>query len=148
MIYENEYDVRGYGLPVYEGLQYQRGHGFFGSLFTNIIKPLGKYLGKHLLSTGVKVGKEVLSGEDLKTSLKKNFKETTSNVLDEGYGHLKKQAGFGKRRMRRRKKKVIKSNRQNRISSLYKGNSRKKVEFPRRKKKRTIKLNNFKKIFE
>jgi hypothetical protein len=107
--YANYYKEQcGSGLTAYHGLQYQYGHGFFGSLFTNIIKPLGKYLGKQALNTGVKIGSDYLSGQDIKDSLKRNLKTTANQMLDDGYQRAKKyaQTGSGKRRRRRRKNKL------------------------------------------
>ena len=38
----------GSGLPAFEGIQYQRGHGFFGDaakfLFNRILRPAGEYI--------------------------------------------------------------------------------------------------------
>ena len=38
----------GSGLTGFQGYKYQRGHGFFSSLFRNILVPLVKYFGKKL----------------------------------------------------------------------------------------------------
>ena len=36
----------GSGISGFQGYKYQRGHGFFSSIFRNILMPLGKYFGK------------------------------------------------------------------------------------------------------
>ena len=124
----------GSGVTVYEGLQYQRGHGFFGTLFSNVIKPLTKYFGKRALETGVKVGSDVLEGEDFKDSLKKNFKLTGNRVLDDGVEKLKKftQSGSGRRR-RRRKPKLVAM-----LKKLHiKGKKKKSKSFKKKLSKKT-----------
>lgn len=103
----------GSGLDGFSGYKYQRGHGFFGSLFRNILKPLGIYLGKQALSTGVDIGKDLLQGENIGESFKKRGKQTVKRLLDDSYdkasGMLQK--GKGKRRRRQKitnPKKIIK----------------------------------------
>ena len=66
----------GSGLADFEGYRYQRGHGFFSSIFQSILKPLGRYLGKQAIQTGVNVGNDLLQGENLKDTVKKNLKKT------------------------------------------------------------------------
>jgi len=64
----------GFSPLVFQGYQYQRGHGFgsaFKSLFNNVLKPLGQYLGKQLFSTGVSVGSDLLQGENIRFINKK-----------------------------------------------------------------------------
>lgn len=97
----------GSGIPYFQGVQYQRGHGFFSSIFQNILKPLGMYFGKQVLSTGVNVGKDILEGQNLKESLKKNAKITGKNMFNDGIARATRfaQTGTGKRRRRRRKAK-------------------------------------------
>ena len=98
----------GNGLSAFEGLRYQQGHGFFSTLFQNIIKPLGRYLGRQAITTGVNIGADYLKGDNLKESLKKNVKMTGRNMLEDSIGRAKKfaQTGSGKRRRRRKKAKT------------------------------------------
>jgi hypothetical protein len=98
----------GNGLTFFEGQRYQRGHGFFGSIFRNILKPLGRYLGKQALQTGVSIGSDILQGDNIKDTLKKNMKSTSNKVLDDAITRVKKfaQTGSGrKRKLRKRKAK-------------------------------------------
>ena len=100
----------GSGLAGFEGYRYQRGHGFFSSIFQNILKPLGRYLGRTALSTGVNIGNDYLKGENIKDSLNKNVKLTSKNMLGDAITRAQKfaQTGSGKSR-RRRKETVIKN---------------------------------------
>lgn len=122
----------GSGLTGFQGYQYQRGHGFFGSLFQNILKPLGRYLGRQFLSTGVNVGNDILSGENLTDSIIKNTKKTSKNMLNDGIARAQKfaQTGSGKRKRRRKSRKVsklaIKKRVNRKIKPLKKKRRRKK----------------------
>lgn len=120
----------GSGLTAYSGYRYQRGHGFFGSLW-NILKPLGKYLGKKFLSTGVSIGSDYLSGDNIKESAKKRLKAVGEEVLDDSVIRAKKfiQTGKGKRR------RVMKSKKTKRIK---KKSSKKAVKKMNKKKKRSV----------
>ena len=98
----------------YSGYQYQRGHGFFGTLFANLLTPLAKYFGKQAVSTGVRMGHDLLEGERFGDTFRKNIKISGKTVLDDGLERLRKfqQTGTGKRR-RRRKKSGIKKKQKN-----------------------------------
>ena len=123
----------GNGLSAFEGNRYQQGHGFFSTLFQNIIKPLGRYLGRQAISTGVNVGADFLKGDNLKESLKRNVKNTGRNMLEDSIGRAKKfaQTGSGKRRRRRKKAKTV---------SIKTGkNTKKTVERKKPRRKRKVK---------
>ena len=102
----NEYyrNQAGSGLAGFQGYQYQRGHGFFSTIFQSILKPLGLYLGKQALATGIGVGSDILQGQNFKESLKKNAKITSNNMLNDGIARAQKfaQTGSGKTKRRRR----------------------------------------------
>jgi len=66
----------GNGLSGFEGVRYQKGHGFFGRLISSFAKPLLGYLGKKLLHTGTNIATDVLAGQNFKTSGKKRLHET------------------------------------------------------------------------
>lgn len=106
--YEDLYlNQAGSGLgSVYRGDQYQRGHGFFNSIFQNILKPLGLYLGKQALNTGVDIGSDILSGKNIKESAKKNVGKVGRNILDDSLKRVKKfaQTGTGVKKRKRRTK--------------------------------------------
>lgn len=131
----------GSGLPGFSGYKYQRGSGFFGNIFRNILKPLGIYLGKQALSTGVNIGTDYLAGEDMKTSVRKRGRESAQKIADDGYKKITQkisQAGSG-RRKRRRKSRVIKT----RINRKIKMN-----KITKRRKRRQRKSPNFGKLFQ
>jgi hypothetical protein len=72
---------------VFQGSTIQRGHGI-GNLLRGLAKstlPLlkqgGKMLGKQLLNTGVGIVKDVMDGENLGVSARKNFKQGGLNLL-------------------------------------------------------------------
>jgi hypothetical protein len=95
----------GSGIPGFEGLQYQRGHGFFGRIFGSVVKPLLGYLGKLGLSTGVNVASDFLAGKNIKESAKERLKEAGKSAFSTGIkrGTTFLQTGKGKKRAKRRK---------------------------------------------
>lgn len=138
----------GTGMVVYEGNQFQRGHGFFGTFFANILKPLFKYLGRESLKTGVNVGSDLLQGDNFKESLKKNMKLTGNRILDDGTRKVKGliQKGKGRRRKRKSRRKKNKLNikkKPNKAKLVKKKTSKrskkKKVKRKRSKNKKNIK---------
>lgn len=73
----------GSGIAGFQGVKHQRGHGFFGSLFSKIIQPLAKYLGKQVIKTGVGIGQDFIAGENIKSSVKRNLKSTGKDILSD-----------------------------------------------------------------
>ena len=145
-IYTNQAGT-GISMIPFQGYKYQRGHGFFSSIwkFINpLIKPLGKYLGKQALSTGMAIGTDVLKGENIKASAKKRLKETRSQVLNDAIDRAKlfAQTGKGRRRRRRTKIKQVKNKIKPKKSTKRKSKRRKKLV---RKKK--LKSKHLKHIF-
>lgn len=142
----------GSGFTPYQGLPYQRGHGFFGSLFSSIIKPLGRYFGKQALNTGVRLGSDVLSGENVMESLKRNLKKTGEKVLDDGYGRIKKfaQTGKGRRRRKRRRTKINMKNLKIKPRKKNKRRTKKKTKSVKKRssKRKGGKNQNFINLFE
>jgi hypothetical protein len=81
------------GVSVYGGVENQKGHGLgsiLGSLFrsaTPLLKSIGKKVGKQVLHTGLQVADDVLSGSNLKKSLKRRAKEgAVSFIRQRGSG--------------------------------------------------------------
>jgi len=78
-------------IQYYQGPYYQQGAGFggfFRGLF-NFMRPIlkspmtqkiGKAVGKEVLKTGVKIGKEVLEGRDFKQCARENLHEAKDRV--------------------------------------------------------------------
>jgi len=71
----------GYGMPIYIGGKYQRGHGLgniFGSLFRSalpMLKSVGKKIGKQALTSGARFASDIIGGDDFKTAAKRRAKE-------------------------------------------------------------------------
>ena len=134
----------GSGLAHFQGTQYQRGHGFFGTLFQNILKPLGRYLGRQALETGVNLGGDLLKGENFKDSLKKNAKATSKNMLNDTIARAQKfaQTGSGRRRRRRKTKKpknTLKPKATKKIKKKKSSSLAKKKPKTKRKKNKSVK---------
>lgn len=91
-MYEHYYvNQAGGGLPsVYSGVGTQRGHGLgsiIGSLFRGampILKTVGKKVGQQILKKGLDVAGDVVSGSNVKESLKRRAKEGTLSLLQSG----------------------------------------------------------------
>jgi hypothetical protein len=77
----------GSGISVYGGVENQKGHGLgsiLGSLFrsaTPLLKSIGKKVGKQVLHSGLQVADDVLSGSNLKQSLKRRAKEGAISLI-------------------------------------------------------------------
>ncbi|RWR98766.1 uncharacterized protein B4U79_09553, partial [Dinothrombium tinctorium] len=73
----------GNGISGFQGQRFQRGHGFFGRIFSGAILPALKFLGKHALSAGINVAQDSLHGAKFKDSFKNRFREAGINAADE-----------------------------------------------------------------
>jgi hypothetical protein len=104
----------------FSGPEWQVGGGFnFGRFLWKHAKPLLGFLSKQALKTGVEIGQDVLSGENIKESAKNRLKETGKTIANKAIDKAKEKiagAGSGiKRRAampsgirkRRRSKKTI-----------------------------------------
>ena len=111
----------GTGLAGFQGLRYQKGHGWFGRLFTSVLpfmKQVLPALGKRALPSGISLAQDILSGENVGRSAVKRLKEAGRNIADESVDMIKTkllQSGSGGKRhvkftTRRRKKKATKVN--------------------------------------
>ena len=86
--YLNYYNNQvGTGLAGFQGLRYQKGHGWFGRLFSNVVLPLMKQvlpaLGKRALPSGIGLAQDILAGDNVGRSALKRLKEAGRNVADE-----------------------------------------------------------------
>lgn len=93
-------------INVFRGAPYQRGHGI-GSLIGRFGIPILKFLGKHVLKTGVNVGADLLEKKKFKDALKARAKETLKNATSESINkvnQLLQQSGTGLRRRKRPKR--------------------------------------------
>ena len=94
----------GSGIPGFQGIQFQRGHGFFGNLFSTIVKPLLGYLGKMALSSGAAIATDVASGRNWKEAAKEHGKSAATRIFAEAAEKMKNNQsgqGFGAARKRR-----------------------------------------------
>jgi hypothetical protein len=121
------------GTAGFQGVKYQRGHGFFGSIFRQVLRPLAKYLGTKALSTGVEIGSDYLKGESFKESAKKRLKSTEKDIISDAVEKAKQfaQNGSGKKR----KCKSVKKTNNKHTKKL---NIKKKI-IKRKKKRKTKK---------
>ena len=113
--YINYYTAQvGSGISGFQGVRYQRGHGFFGRLFSGIgsfVKDLAPGLFKRALPSAIGLAQDVISGENVGQSAKKRLIEAGRNVADETLDKIKSkvQGGTGIPRKRRKfTKKFIK----------------------------------------
>ena len=87
-LYRQHFCGNGSNLPVFQGVQYQEGYGIgniLGGLFRSalpLIKSAGKRLGKEVLTAGKDVLGDVLSGKNIKSSLKRRGIERVQNMLE------------------------------------------------------------------
>lgn len=108
----------------FSGPEWQVGGGFnFGRFLWKHAKPLLGFLSKQALKTGVEIGQDVLSGENIKESAKNRLKEAGKTVATKAIDKAKEKiAGSGsgikrKRVMpngiskRRRSKKTVRKGR-------------------------------------
>jgi hypothetical protein len=135
----------GSGIVGYSGVRFQRGNGWFSRILSNTIIPIGKFLGKKALKTGMNIGSDLLKGENLKSSIKNQLKSTGMEVAEEALDKIRRfrQTGTGKSKRRRksRKKSYKKSSKKSKPSlaqlrALAKG--RKSLKLKRIDKRRNI----------
>lgn len=110
--YLTYYSQKGGSYNIFRGSQYgQTGRGF-GSIFksiarfvTPLFRPVAKSLGVQGLAMGKRLFDDVLAGENLKESLKKNSKIAGANLLTNlAETVANRQSGSGRRTIRKRKK--------------------------------------------
>jgi hypothetical protein len=134
--YEDYYlNQAGNGLAGFEGDRYQKGSGFFSSLW-KFIAPGAKLLGKRFLGHAADFGSDILKGEDFKESAKKRLKLAGKDVLNEAVERARSfaQKGSGRKRRRRTKrskltvskKKTTKSKKKKKTANSKKRSFRKK----------------------
>lgn len=109
--YNNYYMKQvGTGIPVYQGgNQYGQGLGnVLGGLFRSalpFLKSGAKVLGKTALSTGADIVQDVLSGKNLKSTLKRRTKQAGRNLGTRAVSEVKSkmnQKGSGRRGTKRK----------------------------------------------
>lgn len=134
-------------MNVFRGSRYQKGHGL-GSLFSSLLRgalPLlksgAKYVGKRVLSTGMKTAGDIIRGENPKTAFKKRLLMEGEDILDDVSRFTKKRKrkrnmrgrGGHTTRPRKRKRKGVGSKKKKVVKRL----KRKLLTNKPRNKKRT-----------
>ena len=130
----------GNGLVGFEGVRYQKGHGFFGRLISSFAKPLLGYLGKKALGVGKDLAGDILQGKNFKESGKRRLKQGLKAVGEDALSYGKRkldQVGTGAKRRRITKKKPKKPIKR---ASKPKGRPLKQVLKPKRKQRHTLDL--------
>jgi hypothetical protein len=126
--YESYYiNQVGSGLPGFQGIKYQKGHGFFNRMVAsigNIIKALAPRLGKRALTSGINLAQDVLAGENVKKSALSRLKEAGTGVADETLDLLKsrlqKGSGYKRKRKACKRKRSYKKAKKSKIYNFLK----------------------------
>lgn len=144
-VYSRYYqDQAGGALQGYEGVRRMRGHGFWSRLLQKAVVPLLKFGGKQLLHAGGDVAKEIEAGTPIKAALKKAAVSRGKATGMAAFSTLKsfgkdeiarRQAGAGRRRVKRVKRRAAKATRRTRARAAP---VRRRVH-KRKSKKRTKK---------
>lgn len=95
----------GTGISGFQGVRYQRGHGFFGRVLSSAIYPLLKFLGKQALSTGADIASDVIINKNnWRDSAKNRLNDAAVNITNAGVARARKfvQTGEGRRRAKKR----------------------------------------------
>jgi hypothetical protein len=78
----------------FSGPEWQVGGGFnFGRFLWKHAKPLLGFLSKQALKTGVEIGQDVLSGENIKEAAKNRLKETGKAIANKAIDKAKEKIG-------------------------------------------------------
>lgn len=113
-VYQHYYRVQSAsGIQSYAGIRYQRGHGFWRTIWKKAGAPLLSYLGKQIVGTTADIANDALSGKNVKEAAKKRLKERGKVIMDKALDKVEKlkQSGTGRRRKRRVTKKRGKAKR-------------------------------------
>jgi hypothetical protein len=100
----------GTGLPVFQGVRTQKGHGFFGRIIGGIgsfIKSLAPGLLSALLPSATGLAQDVIEGKNFKDSAKSRLVDAGKSAANTTLDHIKTkiQGGSGISRLVRRKRK-------------------------------------------
>ena len=96
----------GSGISHFQGVKYQRGHGFFSNLWQKALLPFLKTAGRETLKTSLGVAEDAIAGKDIKTAARNRFSATGrqlgSMALKQGQ-QLLDQDGAGRKRKKNKK---------------------------------------------
>jgi len=102
----------GTGLTGFQGIKHQRGHGFFGRIFSKAVYPLLRFLGKQAITTGANLASDVfLDKKNIKDAAKDRLNEAAEDIVKAGVKRAKTfaQDGEGRRKLKIRRKTTKKS---------------------------------------
>ena len=89
----------GSGISPYEGVRFQRDHGFFSTFIKGRLLPILKsvlpYLGKTALDAGLNIAQGVKEGQSFKEASKSTLKRKAFDIAEDGLDQLRKQTGLG-----------------------------------------------------
>jgi len=106
--YINYYNSQvGSGLAAFQGVRYQRGHGFFGRILGgigNFIKLLAPSLLKSSLPSAIGLAQDVMEGKNVGHSAKSRLIEAGKTAANTTLDHLKTRIQGGSGIPRRRKR--------------------------------------------
>ena len=92
----------GNGITGYQGIRYQKGHGFFGRIMSRAVFPLLRFLGKKALTTGAQIASDVvLNNKDVKESARERLLQTGEDIANAGIERAKRYVQTGQGRKRR-----------------------------------------------
>jgi len=101
----------GSGIVGFQGVRYQRGHGFFGRILSKAVFPMLKFLGRRALGVGADIASDVIvDKQNLKQAVKRRFEDEGTELAKAGIKRAKKyvQTGGKKKSIKRRTKKRTK----------------------------------------
>ena len=140
--YEQYYSNQaGSGIAGFQGIRYQRGHGFFGTAF-KFLAPILKFLERHALRTGVNLGGDLLANDErpfkeiAKRRLVEGGKDAFAEAMDKGKLWATRQTGSGRKIFKRKRPKKRK-----RTQKKTKVIKRKNKGSKKKRRKRTAKFN-------
>jgi hypothetical protein len=94
----------GSGISHYQGVRYQKGHGFFGNIWRSAILPFLKFAGKETSRAALGVAEDALTGKNIMDSAVTRFTDTGkmigSDAIKRARG-LIDQEGSGRKRKKK-----------------------------------------------
>lgn len=103
--FQQQINQSGRGSDYFSGTLYQRGGFGLGSIFTGLLRyllPIGKSIGKEGLAAAGRIASDLASGDNFKSSLKKQAGKSAQTLLSQAGDKIASQTGSGKRRRKRR----------------------------------------------
>ena len=98
-------------ITIFRGNPYQRGYGI-GSVFRRFGIPLARFLGKHLLNTGLAIGTDIAMNNSIdRQSVKRKLTDGVKSAAKDGLSLLNKkidQIGNGRKVYKKKRKKMRK----------------------------------------